>query len=244
MTQPVRRLCLALVTIAAIASVAMVATTAVAAPTRNPVILIHGWTAGGLLPPQKATFEPMRRALAADGRPVHVVDLPGDVNVENAAVIARVVAQARSGHPGHKVDLVGHSMGGLAARHYLKFLGGTAHVEHYVSMGTGQYGWRPACLLPPGTGDDMCPTSPFLRALNRGDDTPGSVAYTTLRTIDDDPPATGGQRNRHLDGGVCVRDGIDGGPHMDEPRNPRIIAMVRQALNDGCPGEIVDLPVT
>jgi len=31
---------------------------------------------------------------------------------------------------------------------------------------------------------------------------------------------------------------------MDEPRNPRIIAMVRQALNDGCPGEIVDLPVT
>ncbi|MGV9714279.1 lipase family alpha/beta hydrolase [Gordonia sp. NPDC003424] len=209
---------------------------------RNPVLLAHGWTAGGLLTPRAEVFEPLTAALKADGHPVYYVNLPGDENVRNAAAIARAATRASAEHGGSKVDLVGHSMGGLSARYYLKYLGGTAHVAHYVSMGTGQYGWIATCILPPDLGGQMCPYSPFLRALNHGDDTPGTVAYTTLRTIADDQLLTT-TPDRHLDGGACVKDGIDGGPHADEPSNPTLIALVRQALNGTCPGSFVTLPV-
>lgn len=88
----------------------------------------------------------------------------------------------------------------------------------------------------------MCPNSAFLRALNRGDDTPGAVAYTTLRTIADDSVVIN-STDRHLDGGACVKDAIDGGPHADEPSNPTLIALARRALRGSCPGTFIDLPI-
>ncbi|NMO05025.1 alpha/beta fold hydrolase [Gordonia sp. TBRC 11910] len=217
---------------------------AVATPAvvRNPVLLVHGWTAGGLIPQRMGVFQPLIAALEADGHPVYFVNLPGDGNIQNAAAIARAVTTASAKHGGVKVDLVGHSMGGLSARYYLKYLGGATHVAHYVSLGTGQYGWSPTCVLPLAAGGEMCPNSSFLRALNRGDDTPGPVRYTTLRTVADDQFLSV-KRDRHLDGGVCVKDGIDGNDHAAEPSNPIMITLVRQALDGTCPGTVLNLPI-
>ncbi len=210
-------------------------------PGRNPVVLVHGWTASRLLPPRDQDFEPLRSALRSDGHSVHLVELPGDANTVNARVIARTVAAARAESAGMKVDLVAHSMGGLSARHFIKYLGGVTRIDHYVSMGTGQYGWLPTCVLPAHLGGEMCPYSEFLAKLNHGDDTPGTVRYTTLRTVADDEVVHGG-KDRTLDGGVCVVEGIDGGAHIDEPKNETIIALVRRALDGECPGAFVDLP--
>ncbi|WP_194814172.1 alpha/beta fold hydrolase [Nocardia sp. XZ_19_385] len=212
-----------------------------AQPSANPVLLVHGWTAGGVLPVAADWSDALRSALEDDGRPVYVVDLPGELNIPNAEAIAQVARQASRDHGGAKVDVVGHSMGGLSARYFVKYLGGQDLTAHYVSIGTGQYGWYPTCVLPLDLGGEMCPASGFLAILNDGLDTPGDVSYTTLRTrADDAGPFHTPMDNRPLEGRSCVATGIDGGPHADEPKNPTVIAAILEALNDRCPGLVVD----
>src|SRR5690242_3748556 len=84
--------------------------------TGRPVVLVHGWLGS------PDNFTTMKAALQADGYPVYTIKLPGQENVANANALVGIVAKASSEHGGAKVDLVTHSMGGLSARYYLKFL--------------------------------------------------------------------------------------------------------------------------
>jgi triacylglycerol lipase len=80
-----------------------------------------------------------------------------------------------------KVDIIAHSMGGLSARWYLKFLGGTAKVDRFVSIGSPHHGAALAALCSVFTScGEMRPDSAFLSQLNAGDETPGDVRYTAL----------------------------------------------------------------
>ncbi|MEV0247066.1 alpha/beta fold hydrolase [Nocardia sp. NPDC050712] len=222
---------------------AAVPATAAAEPAANPVLIVHGWTAQGAIPLDPDWSDALRSALADEGHPVYVVDLPGESNIPNAEAISRTARRASGEHGGAKVDVVGHSMGGLSARYFVKHLGGYEVTAHYVSVGTGQYGWYPTCVLPLTAGGEMCPTSAFLAALNDGRDTPGAVSYTTLRTIADDSSIFHSPLdNRPLRGRSCVATGIDGGPHADELTNPTVIAAILEALGDRCPGAIVEHP--
>ena len=100
---------------------------------------------------------------AAQGRTAVAIDLPSEDNVVNANAIRDfITAQGWS-----RVDLVGQSMGGLSARQFVKFVKSNVVVDSYVSLGTPQYGIYSACVLPGYYGGQMCPTSSFLRALNR-----------------------------------------------------------------------------
>lgn len=87
-----------------------------------------------------------------------------------------------------KVDLVSLSMGGLTARYYLKNLGGTAKVDTLVQVVPPNHGTNRANLakILSCAGivacDQMAIGSTFLTALNAGDETPGAVAYSTIRT--------------------------------------------------------------
>ena len=90
-------------------------------------------------------------------------------------------------------------MGGLSARQFIKFVKSTATVDSYVSLGTPQYGIYSACILPGWYGGQMCPTSGFLRDLNRGDDTPGRVAWTPIYSTSDEFVPNSASR---LDGGA------------------------------------------
>jgi triacylglycerol lipase len=209
------------------------AVTAVAdTPPRNLVILVHGWRS------QPSDMQVMANNLERAGFRTYLADLPGQNNVTNAYAIAAIVDQARRQTGAGHVDLVSHSMGGLSTRYYLKFLGGVHVVDHYVSLGTPQYGFLPACLLLLDfLGAQMCPSSNFLARLNGGDDTPGPVAYTSMWSSKDTPGAA------RLDGGACLREfpGID---HSAEPSSPVFIDAVRSALAGHCPGQYVSLPIT
>lgn len=200
------------------------------APAREPVIVVHGWTGSG------AAMSPLRDAFAAAGHPAYAIDLPGEDNVVNARAIADLVTVVKADHAADRVHLVGHSMGGHSARYYVKRLGGTAHVRTYVSMGTGHYGFLPACLLAEDAGGQMCPTSGFLRDLNAGDDTPGPVAYTALRSSRENA------RQQRLDGGACLHEVADV-DHRDEPAHPAFIRAALAAVEGICTGSFVDLPV-
>ena len=185
-----------------------------------PVLLVHGW---GSSP---ATFRTMEARLARGGRAVYAIALPGQDNIVNAKAIRAFV----NAHHFRRVDLVAHSMGGLSSRWFVKFLRGSITIEHYVSLGTPQYGLLPTCVLPLDEGGQMCPGSAFLRRLNAGDDTPGRTRYTSISSTSDGiVPAT----SSRLDGGACLITDR-GVTHHELLTDARVYRQVVYALNGRC----------
>ncbi len=126
-------------------------------------------------------------------------------------------------------------MGGLSARQFIKFLRSQtpAKIDAYVSLGTPQYGLDIACLLPPWYGGQMCPGSRFLRALNKGDDTPGKTAWTTIYSSDDGIIPISSSR---LDRRACHVQ-VSGVGHNDMDNDPGVFAHVLAAVDRTCTGE-------
>lgn len=195
-----------------------------AAASSDPVLLVHGWrgaAADWAVMVQRFTDEGL-------GRPVVAIQLAGQDNVKNAQAIASVVTT----NGWTRFDIVGVSMGGLSARHFVKALGGTATVDAYVSLGTPQYGIWAACLLAQSQGGQMCPSSSFLKNLNAGDDTPGNVRYMTLTSSSDTTVPSNATR---LDGGAC-HVSVPGVVHTAYEEDANVFAAVVIALDGGCPG--------
>ncbi|MBM0236855.1 alpha/beta fold hydrolase [Micromonospora sp. ATA32] len=174
------------------AATSAVAATATATATANPVIVV-----GGLIGVSVA-YEPIAARLRADGFRVSIYQLPGlgfgDIT-ESARAFAGYVDQVRAATGAARVDLVTHSEGGLVSRWYVKFLGGADKVARYVSLGSPQQGTYVANILRfIGLGScagivacqQMSVGSAFLADLNGGDDTPGAVRWTTVRTNQDE----------------------------------------------------------
>ncbi|MEH0842362.1 alpha/beta fold hydrolase [Micromonospora sp. CPCC 205711] len=166
--------------------------TTLAAANANPVIVV-----GGLIGISIA-YEPIAARLRADGFRVSIYQLPGlgfgDIR-ESARSLAGYVDQVRAATGAAKVDLVTHSEGGLVSRWYVKNLGGTEKVARYVSLGSPQQGTYVANIINfLGLGScagivacqQMSIGSDLLTGLNGGDDTPGAVRWTTVRTWQDE----------------------------------------------------------
>jgi triacylglycerol lipase len=160
--------------------------------TTNPVLIV-----AGTFSPEFA-LDPLAARLRADGFTVFTMALPGaglgDIAVSSQAVAQRV-SQIRAATGAAKVDLIGHSQGGLENRYYLKFLGGASNVGTYVSLGTPQYGTAQANIVQfLGLGNclgvvacqQMTIGSSFLANLNAGDDTPGATRYVSIYTVWDE----------------------------------------------------------
>ena len=165
---------------------------------------------------------------AAKGRTAVAIDLASENNVTNANAIGSFIA-ARGWK---RVDIVGQSMGGLSARWFVKFGWTSAAIDSYVSIGTPQYGIWSTCVLPRSYGGQMCPTSGFLSDLNRGDDTPGATAWTTIYSSSDGLVPTSSSR---LDGGAChVR--VTGVGHNDMDNDAGVFGHVLAAVDGRCTG--------
>jgi triacylglycerol lipase len=78
-----------------------------------------------------------------------------------------------------KVDIIAHSMGTLNSRWYIKFLGGEAKVDDWVSLGGPNHGTETANFCFSTSCVEMRVGSKFLGELNAGDETPGTVSYGT-----------------------------------------------------------------
>ncbi|MFN2483510.1 MAG: lipase family alpha/beta hydrolase, partial [Candidatus Limnocylindria bacterium] len=166
------------------------------------------------------------------GREVVALALPGQDNIANARFVRDYIASRTEWTT---VDVVGHSMGGLSLRYYLRNLGGTK-VQAYVSLGTPQYGVWGACLLPQSNGGQMCPSSSFLTNLNSGDDTRGGFAYATIYSTGDEIVPYSRSK---LDGGAChfqvssiKHDGL---LHSPSVVFPLVAASLDDAADNACP---------
>ncbi|MEU6282922.1 alpha/beta fold hydrolase [Streptomyces sp. NPDC047028] len=120
---------------------------------------------------------------------------------KSAGQLATFVDRVRTATGAAKVDLVGHSQGGMMPRYYLKFLGGAAKVNALVGLAPDNHGTDLdglTNLLPyfPGAEDLIKATTPgladqitgsdFLTKLNAGGDTVPGVRYTVIATKHDE----------------------------------------------------------
>jgi pimeloyl-ACP methyl ester carboxylesterase len=140
-----------------------------ATPGQPPVLIIHGYlaTRGSLhLLEQHLTMRGLIVMSYPLGGPLLNV---GDIR-DSAGLIARKVESIVAQTGIARVDIVGHSMGGLVGLYYLKRLGGRHRVRRLVMMGTPAQGTWSALLglftAPLGLASlQLLPGSPFLREL-------------------------------------------------------------------------------
>jgi len=187
-----RRLLAVLAFLAATLTLASPASPASAAPAKDPVVIVPGFTTGPIV---SVGYVPLKTRLQAAGYDVTLLVYPdyglGDIHA-NAERLRSTVDAVRARTGAAKVDLVAHSMGGLVSRDYVKNLGGDSTVDSLVMLGTPNYGTSLAGLaqIVGCAGltacDQMTPGSSFLNDLNAGDDTIGDVRYTSIATIVDE----------------------------------------------------------
>lgn len=130
-----------------------------------PALLVHGiWGSARQL-------APMARVLQRHGiEHVARIDLRPNDGRASIAVFAqqvkREVDQLCARCAVKQIDLVGFSMGALAARYYLQRCGGTARVRRFVSISGPHAGTWTAHALPFEAPRQMRPGSALLRDLN------------------------------------------------------------------------------
>ncbi|MEU6662148.1 alpha/beta fold hydrolase [Streptomyces sp. NPDC046821] len=115
-----------------------------AAESKPPVLLLHGFI------DNRSVFVLLRRSLAQHGRH-HVESLnysPLTCDIRTAAaLLGRHVEEICERTGQDRVDIVGHSLGGLIARYYVQCLGGDLRVRTLVSLGTPHKGTTIAPLM-------------------------------------------------------------------------------------------------
>ena len=128
------------------------------------------------------------------------VDATGDI-AASAEQLATFVDRVLAATGAKKVDLVGHSQGGMMPRYYIKNLGGASKVDALVGLAPSNHGTTLEGLFTlagyfPGAsalvGVD-CPAceeqeagSSFIAALNDGGETVPSVKYTVIESDNDE----------------------------------------------------------
>ena len=137
-------------------------------PGQPPVLIIHGYLA------TRGSLHLLEKHLTMRGLIVMSYPLGGPINVgdirDSAGLIARKVESIVAQTGIARVDIVGHSMGGLVGLDYLKRLGGRHRVRRLVMLGTPAQGTWSALLglvtAPLGLASlQLLPGSPFLREL-------------------------------------------------------------------------------
>jgi triacylglycerol lipase len=219
----------------------------------EPVILVHGTFENRF-----NNWQSMSPALKAAGYCVYALDYgayrgsdaAGVYGVgpieQSAGELRDYVAQVRSATGAAKVDLVGHSQGGLMPRYYIKNLGGADVVDDLVGLAPSNHGTTNPATIP---ASPFCPAcaqqaagSPFLTALNSGDESPGPVSYTQVVTRFDEVviPYTSGYLAPDTDvTNITIQDKCpnDTSEHLRLPYDPPAIAITQNALGRTGPAD-------
>jgi triacylglycerol lipase len=145
-----------------------------------PVLLVPGWLDSA------RDLAALRIHLLAAGWPSTHVEavtfaVPTGSNRDHADELAAAVDSLRVHAGADRVDIVAHSMGGLATRWYL-LTRPDAPVRRVVFIASPHRGTLSAMLAWGDGRDEMMPDSPFLDSLNTRAPTPEGVEAITIRT--------------------------------------------------------------
>jgi triacylglycerol esterase/lipase EstA (alpha/beta hydrolase family) len=172
---------------------------------------------------------------------------------QSAEQLASFVTQVLAATGARKVDLVGHSQGGMMPRYYLRFLGGAKTVHTLVGLSPSNHGttldgiFTLANLLGVGSAFGFhCPAceqqdvgSPFLTHLNAGADTVPGVHYTVIQSANDEvvTPYTSAFLSGSKVTNILLQDQcpLDQGEHLSMPYDHIADADVLNALDPAHP---------
>lgn len=144
------------------------------------MILVPGWSETG------RAMAALRIRLIGAGWPSESVvsmtfrEVTGS-NTEHAEELAAAVDSMLARTGAEKVDVVAHSMGGLALRAYLRAYG-SGKVRRVAFLATPQRGTLAAYVAFGRSREEMMPQSPFLEWLNSGPPLPPGIEALTVRT--------------------------------------------------------------
>jgi pimeloyl-ACP methyl ester carboxylesterase len=143
-----------------------------------PILLVHGY------PSNPAVLWPLIVRFRKKGfTNIHAITLiPFWRSMRNYAnqiscAVDEILARCRC----DRLDIVAHSMGGLAAAHYLKDLGGKEKVRRFVALATPFRGTHVAHLGLGVCTLQMCPRSRFLTELDFKPENVAEVSICSLR---------------------------------------------------------------
>jgi triacylglycerol esterase/lipase EstA (alpha/beta hydrolase family) len=170
-----------------------------------PVVLVHGTFEN-----QYDNWAEISPVLKAAGYCVYALNYGGAAGsaiqgtgeiAASAGQLATFVSRVRTATGASKVDLVGHSQGGMMPRYYVRNLGGASTVDKLVALVPSNHGTTLdglgalATEFPPVAGlvTTACPActeqlagSSFITALNAGGETNPAVTYTVISTTHDE----------------------------------------------------------
>jgi pimeloyl-ACP methyl ester carboxylesterase len=156
-------------------------------PQAPPILMIHGFLG------TRGSMYVLERRLVEDGFVVVSFNL-GTLNVRDirrsAFLIHRKIERILSQTPSQRIDIIGHSMGGLIGLYYVKKLGGHARVRKLIMMGTPIRGTWAALVgvvtlgLWSTSSWQLLPRSRFLDELAKGSIPPGVEVHTIAAARD------------------------------------------------------------
>ncbi|MFF3329328.1 esterase/lipase family protein [Streptomyces sp. NPDC002888] len=195
---------------------------------KPPVVLLHGFI------DNRSVFVLLRRNLAQHGRQqiesLNYSPLTCDIRTA-AELLGRHIDEICDRTGSERVDIVGHSLGGLIARYYVQRLGGDLRVRTLVTLGTPHAGTRVAPLANAHPiVRQMRPDSEVMEELSRP--APGCrtrfVSFWSDLDHLMDPLETA--RIDHAD---LRADNVQvtGVGHLALPVHPAVAAGIRQALD-------------
>ncbi|HUF76716.1 MAG TPA: alpha/beta fold hydrolase [Longimicrobiales bacterium] len=149
-----------------------------AARTTTPVLLVPGW-----LDTARDLAALRIRFLGAGWAHVEALSFedPAGSNRDHALEIEAAVTRILAESGAEELDIVAHSMGGLATRWFL-LSHHPAPVRRVAFLGAPHHGTLTAHLAWGAGGDEMTPGSDFLETLNGADPVPEGVEAITVRT--------------------------------------------------------------
>jgi triacylglycerol esterase/lipase EstA (alpha/beta hydrolase family) len=227
-----------------------------------PVVLVHGTWEN-----RYDNFAAMSPAIKRAGYCVYALDYgdgdtsvlgahpavkgTGDITV-SAKELGTFVNKVLAATGKSKVDIVGHSQGGMMPRQYMKFEGGAGKVHNLITLGATHHGTTlsgiatlaetigllgQSPILIGKAGEQQAVGSPFLANLNAGGDTVSGVNYVVIGSTQDE--VTTPYQTTFLTAGpgatvknITLQDGcaVDLSRHVQLAYSQRAIGIVLQEL--------------
>jgi pimeloyl-ACP methyl ester carboxylesterase len=140
---------------------------------QRTVVLVHGYLAN------RSTLFPLAAALRLRGvKQILQFNYDSRAGVERGALALREFLRRHV--RGGRIDLVGHSLGGLVARVYVQQLGGSRRVDRCVTLATPHRGTYNAYWLWSRVGGELRPDSPLLARLRDSASTASRVRFLSV----------------------------------------------------------------
>ncbi len=194
---------------------------AMGSQARIGVVLVHGFVCN------HRVWDDMAQRLRARGHAVFAVDLePVFASIDDYAAAIEHAVQSLCKHTGvQEVALVGHSMGGLAIRAWMR-AHGTARAALAVTLGTPHQGTQVAPHARAPNGKQMVWQSAWLAALAAGENAATRNLFRIAITPQD--AIVFPQREQVLPG--VVPQVFDGMGHVQLCSNPHVMDWVAEQL--------------